>query len=446
MLMSFASFLMVEFAPAFDIVVEGVRHIVWIGQLKTENQIGGCNQSARAFGHVVLVPRREIHAAAAVANRHVQGLGELDQPVDAGLRARVAIGDDHRILCVDEHLSDFCQRVLVAGDRRHARQFRDRRLAVRRQRVVLHLAIEDQERRRHRRRHADLVGADGGVGEVLERGRRVVPFDVVAHHRGRILHRMRPDRGAATLGCIERIAGHDVDRHAIAPGIVDRHRGVLQADGPVREDQHRLAFDLGIAVRHGDRRFLVRAGVPFQIRIVDQRFVQPAEAGTRVGGDLGDAETLDDIDHVVGTGGTLQNRHFRRHALLHARIRYRTDRAGRAIGLARRLRLAGQRRSHRSDAGNAGAFQETAPTEFGWIASIGHFSLPILRTFADSLRQARRRWKSQCDELTRLTNARAPFSLAGHRFAVNLGPRMAAFRVRAGATPLELRFRWRANR
>ena len=59
---------------------------------------------------------------------------------------------------------------------------------------------------------------------------------------------------------------------------------MLQPDGAVRQHQHRLAFDLGVAVRHRDRGFLMGAGVPFEVRVVDQRFMQAAEAGARIGG------------------------------------------------------------------------------------------------------------------------------------------------------------------
>ena len=59
--------------------------------------------------------------------------------------------------------------------------------------------------------------------------------------------------GGAMRGVEVVAADHD-DRHAVAPGVVDRHRRVLQADGAVAEHHHRLAFDLEVAVRHRDRR------------------------------------------------------------------------------------------------------------------------------------------------------------------------------------------------
>ena len=59
---------------------------------------------------------------------------------------------------------------------------------------------------------------------------------------------------------IERVAGEDVHRNAVAVGVVDRHRRVLQTDRAVDHDGHRLAFGLEVAMGHRDRRLLVAAG------------------------------------------------------------------------------------------------------------------------------------------------------------------------------------------
>jgi hypothetical protein len=77
---------------------------------------------------------------------------------------------------------------------------------------------------------------------------------------------------------------------------------VLQADGAVRHHRHRLAGRLGIAVRHADRGFLVQAGEELGLgvaAVIDQRFVQAAEARPRVGRDVFEAERLDDVDHEI---------------------------------------------------------------------------------------------------------------------------------------------------
>ena len=138
-----------------------------------------------------------------------------------------------------------------------------------------------------------------------QRDRQIVPLREVAHHRRRILHAVVPFHARHALRRVDGVAENDVDRHAVAVGVVDRHGGVLQPDRAMREHQQRLAFDLGVAVSHGDRRFFVAAGDEFGTLIaavVDDRFLQPAETRSRIGADVFETQRLDDIDHEVGAG------------------------------------------------------------------------------------------------------------------------------------------------
>jgi len=94
-----------------------------------------------------------------------------------------------------------------------------------------------------------------------------------------------------------------------AKAFVDRHGGVLEADGAVGHHHDGFAFDLGEAVGHGDGGFLVAAGEEFRgavAAVVDDRFVERAEGGAGVGADVLDAEGLDDIDHEVGAGAFVE--------------------------------------------------------------------------------------------------------------------------------------------
>jgi hypothetical protein len=78
---------------------------------------------------------------------------------------------------------------------------------------------------------------------------------------------------------------------------------VLQADGAMRCDEHRLAFGFEVPVRHGDGRLLVHAGDQLGAlvaAIVDDRLVQTAEARTGIGGDILEAECLQHVHHEVG--------------------------------------------------------------------------------------------------------------------------------------------------
>jgi hypothetical protein len=80
---------------------------------------------------------------------------------------------------------------------------------------------------------------------------------------------------------------------------------MLDSHGGVEQHQHRLALDLGIAVRHGNRRFFVTGGKEFRLRIVavvDQGFVQAREAGARIRHHILKIELLQHVDHVVRTG------------------------------------------------------------------------------------------------------------------------------------------------
>ncbi len=78
---------------------------------------------------------------------------------------------------------------------------------------------------------------------------------------------------------------------------------MLQANRAVRHHHHRLTFDLEVPVGHRDRRFFVAAGEQLGrlvAAVIDERFVDAAESGAGVGGDVLEAQGLDDVDHEVG--------------------------------------------------------------------------------------------------------------------------------------------------
>ena len=150
--------------------------------------------------------------------------------------------------------------------------------------IFLQLVVRDQRDGHHRSGHRDFVGAHGRFRKSLERNRAVVPFHVIANHRRGILRAVRPIHLAEALGGIAEISEDDVDRHAVAKRVVNRHGGVLQADRAVHADEQRLAFDLGVAVAHGDGGLFVAAGDEFGhlvAAVIDQRFVEAAETCCR---------------------------------------------------------------------------------------------------------------------------------------------------------------------
>ncbi len=86
-----------------------------------------------------------------------------------------------------------------------------------------------------------------------ERGRIIVPLDIVADHRRGVLHAVIPFSSGPARGGVHEVAEDDVDGHAVAVSVVNCHRSVLEADRTVSKDAGRLAFDLCVAVGHGDR-------------------------------------------------------------------------------------------------------------------------------------------------------------------------------------------------
>src|SRR5215475_10156875 len=212
---------------------------------------------------------------------------------------------------------------------------------------------------------------------MLQRGRLVVPFGVVAHARRDVDSRMYPLRCAvAALVGFQDIAADDIDRHPVAPGVVYRHGGVLQADHTVTDHGERLAFHLGVAVahRHGD--FLVRASEDFRLEVlavVDDGFVEATEARRAIHREIVDVERLEHVDHKVAAAGGLGLR-----VLLWRRgLERGLDRPGCGsleIGTGRRDLRGGGDRRHRSGARQSRAFEEFAAIRIRQRAAFRHDS------------------------------------------------------------------------
>ncbi len=104
---------------------------------------------------------------------------------------------------------------------------------------------------------------------------------------------------------IEVITGDEHDRGAVAPGVIDGHAGMLDADRAVRSHCQWLTGHLVVAVPHRNGVFLVRAGQKLRFRVatvVDEGFLQAAEARARIRRNVIDIEAPQHIDHVVGAG------------------------------------------------------------------------------------------------------------------------------------------------
>jgi hypothetical protein len=81
-----------------------------IGQLEAEDHVCVGNERPRVAGLIERMARREIHAPALIDDRRLQRLGERDEMSDSGRRSCGAIGDEHRVLCVDEQTGRFGNR------------------------------------------------------------------------------------------------------------------------------------------------------------------------------------------------------------------------------------------------------------------------------------------------------------------------------------------------
>ena len=146
--------------------------------------------------------------------------------------------------------------------------------------------------------------------------RVVVPLGEIADDRRGVLRAVPPLHSRPPHRRIQGVAEHQEDRDAAHPGVVNVHRGVLKAHGAVGHHQHRLPFDVGVAVRDADRRLLVTARQQlrrFVAAVVDERLVQRPEARSGVGGDVLEAQRLEYIHHEIGS------RAIRRHHLHMAR-------------------------------------------------------------------------------------------------------------------------------
>ena len=158
----------------------------------------------------------------------------------------------------------------------------------------LQLGVEVDVDRTHRRgiRHPGRAN-DRLAGRCRRRG-LVVPLGVVAHDRALVARGVNPVDPRPALGGVDRPGcAENHDRHAVAPGVEDRHGGVEQADVGVHRRRHRLAGHLGVAVRDRDRALLVQAEQHLRrvvAEIVDDRVMEAAIARAGIERDVGNLQ------------------------------------------------------------------------------------------------------------------------------------------------------------
>ena len=157
--------------------------------------------------------------------------------------------------------------------------------------------------------------------------------------------------------------------------------------------EHRLPFDLRVAVSHRDRRLFVAARQQLGelvVAVVDDRFVKAFEARARIGGDVLEAERLDHVDHEVRAGPFHDARRGAARRWFGVGRQLSVGRRGRARARrARFLRLGRDRRRLRDQSGRARscAFQKSTTTE-GILSRVRHgvspptFAREVYRDFS----------------------------------------------------------------
>src|SRR5207302_6465154 len=150
----------------------------------------------------------------------------------------------------------------------------------------------------------------------------IIPFDVRPNDRALIARRMYPVDPWPAFDRIDRTRrAQDQHRHAITPGVKDRHGGVKQAYVGMQCYRHRLPGHLGITVRDRDRVLLVQAQKYLRIaiaEIVDEAVVQAAEARAGNERDIGQRERAQRVGDDVAA--ILWRRWWRSGWMLHRRL------------------------------------------------------------------------------------------------------------------------------
>ncbi len=193
---------------------------------------------------------------------------------------------------------------------------------------------------------------------------------------------MDPLGAGSALIRLHDVAAEDQNRHAVAPCVVHRHGGVLQADDAVAGHRNRLALHLGVALRHMDRGVLVHAGDDFGLGVaamIDDGFMQAAVARRAIDHQIIDVERLQHIGHEVAAARRLIHRILDRRHRLDGGLQRTGQRgfqlvlgSGRKCACGDRLRGRGGRCSARK----ARTFEEVAAGRIRRIAAFRHGVLP----------------------------------------------------------------------
>ena len=237
-----------------------------------------------------------------------QSFGERDARIPGIEIARHTAGEDHRMLGIAQQRGGLRDGVgrRRTGNRRHEALRVDRRHRLG-ELFLLHAGVEIDVSRPAGRGIGDPGGAQDRLARGCGRGRLVVPFGIAAHQRALVARGVDPVDPRPALDRVHRPGGAEQQhRHAVAPGVEDRHGAVHQPDIGMHRRRHRLAGDLGVAMRDGDRAFLVQAEQhlrPLIAEVIDDAVVEAAIAGARIERDVGHAGGAQRVGRDIAAEG-----------------------------------------------------------------------------------------------------------------------------------------------
>ncbi len=244
-------------------------------------------------------------ASIGVHHRCAQGFGQVEHRRQRFGIARQLAGDDYRPLRLGEKTRGGFQRLRIsAWPRRRPKQLRMRH----HHRLVdlgfLDVAVETDIDRPFRFGHGEAVGFQKRLGDAVHRARLIVELDVIAHRQTLHQRRVHPVGGAPLRGILRPAAAEIQDRRAVAPGVEDRHAGMLQADDVVQTGRHDFAGGPRITIgdRHGDLFMGAHDHLWALFRLeIDHGIMEAAIARPRIERDVLDAQLAQHFDHQIRT-------------------------------------------------------------------------------------------------------------------------------------------------
>ena len=193
---------------------------------------------------------REIESSVSVENGNTEKFGKLCEGQESRFLPPYPISDHHRRPSLKEpadRLYKTLLRRLKGKGCWIAIQRGKGNLAV--ELLLLDIAVIANIDRAHGICCGQSIGADEGIGNRLHAPWLVIPLDKVPHQISLNQGSMDPvDPGPAMGGIHRPRSSHNNHRQSIAPGVIDRHGGVLEPHDIMDRCRHGSSLSPGIAV------------------------------------------------------------------------------------------------------------------------------------------------------------------------------------------------------